>query len=433
MNLKQLQKKYNLIAIELYTQKISEYKISFTANSLKQTELIHRAGKAIRLLNNKQIGFVANYGDSDLEEAVLNAIELSKYSSSIEVDFPTNKQQESNLNSNLNQINPNDLFSSIKSKCTQIIETILNTASQALVDVSFDVSNHYESIENTNELFYSHLNNVYSLSINLRETNENDFIEIFTCIVDKNCPDYSPYIHEVIEYYKLCKKQAKIKTGSYPILFTSKAAKELLNIIELALNGKQVNEKSSPWHDKTGKKVLSNNITIVQDPTFGYMARELDDEGYKTQPLSLIRNGVLENFYWDLLSSIKTHDIHKSTGNGFKPSLTSQPEPTLLNMIVAPGSKSLNEIIKNIKYGLLIDQTMGGLTSNISGDISLNVDIGFLIENGELIGRVKDTMVSGNIYTALNNVIELSNESKFYWSNTYNPDMLLDSFMITTK
>ena len=76
---------------------------------------------------------------------------------------------------------------------------------------------------------------------------------------------------------------------------------------------------------------------------------------------------------------------------------------------------------------------MGGLSTNISGDFSVNVDVGFLIENVELIGRVKDTMVSGNIYNALNNVIELSNNSRWYWSNIYNPDMLLGGFTVTAE
>ena len=76
---------------------------------------------------------------------------------------------------------------------------------------------------------------------------------------------------------------------------------------------------------------------------------------------------------------------------------------------------------------------MGGLSTNISGNMSLNIDMGFLIEKGEIKGRVKDTMISGNIYNALNNVIDLSNESKCYWSQIYNPDMLLDGFTITSK
>ena len=183
-----------------------------------------------------------------------------------------------------------------------------------------------------------------------------------------------------------------------------------------------------------GKQVLSKLITIKQDPFYGYMKRAIDDEGSEVKPLTLIKNGILENFYYDLASAHKQGPgTSPMTGNGFKPSLTSQPEPTLLNMIVSKGSRSINQIIKDINYGLLIDQTMGGLSTNISGDMSVNIDVGFLIEEGEIVGRVKDTMVTGNIYTALNNIAELSNDLKQHWSNIYNPDMLIDGFTITSK
>jgi len=430
MELKQFQKKYNVSDIELYTQSLSEYKVSFVANKLKQTEITHRSGKAIRLLKNKKFGFSASYGDYNIEDSIKNAIDISLFSPELEILLPK-KSQITDLASK--EVNPQDLFPKISTAGKEIIDSSLQIANEALIDVSFDISTLNEIIQNTNELHYHHSNTIYSLSINIRETKENDFIEIFTATQNSEFPDYKIFLDELLLNYKLSKKHATIKNGHCPILFTSKASKELLNIIELALNGKQINQHSSPWHNKLGNKITSNLITITQDPAFGYMARSIDDEGNPIQPLTLINKGILESFYWDLSSSCKSISKQTSTGNGFKPTLTTQPEPTLLNMIVSTGSRSINNIIKDIKYGLLIDQTMGGLTSNVSGDLSVNVDIGFLIENGEIIGRVKDTMISGNIYTALNNIIELSNNPRFYWSNIYNPDMLIDSFTVTTK
>jgi len=49
------------------------------------------------------------------------------------------------------------------------------------------------------------------------------------------------------------------------------------------------------------------------------------------------------------------------------------------------------------------DQMLGG-GSSISGDF-FNVDLGFLVQNR--LGRVKDTMVAGNVYTALKHVVAL--------------------------
>ena len=427
MNLKDLQKKYNLSDLELFTQDTSAHKISFTANKLKQTESTYTSGNALRLIKNKKIGFSANYGKSNMEEILNQALEVSGFSGETDIELPGKIQKIEEIKKN-NEIP----LSSCIEKGKQLIEEILCQApiemchgKSLLVDISFEINNIKETIKNSKDLNYSHSKELYSFSVNIRETLENDFFDIYTAVVDDNFPDYRSYANELVQFYKLSKKHAKIKNGIFPVLFTSKASKELLEVIELALNGKQVNQKSSPWHNMLGKQVLSKLITIKQDPLFGYMARSIDDEGSLVQPLVLVNNGVLENFYFDLFTG-------NTTGNGFKQALISQPEPALLNMIIPAGSRSINKIIKDINYGLLIDQTMGGLTTNISGDMSVNVDVGFLIENGEITGRVKDTMVTGNIYTALNNVLELSNDIKHHWSNIFCPDMLIDGFIVTS-
>ena len=436
MDFNQLKEKYNLTDIELLNQTISCHKVSFTANKLKQTESNYINGQALRLIKDKQIGFTANYGKTDLGEMIKQAMDLCKYSTKVDFQLPPNKAPITEIK-NITEINLEKLINSCKQKGEEIIDTILSSAKTAknslLVDVTFDITTHSDSLENSRGTNYSYSNQFYSFSVNLRETLENDFVEIYTAVTDESVPNYKNYVDEIVELYKFSKKPAKIKSGLYPVLFTSRASKDLFGIIEMALNGKLVNQKSSPWHDKLGNTVLSNRLSIKQDPSFGYMAKKIDDEGSLIKPLTLINNGILENFYFDLSTASKSPKKTTSTGNGFKSSLSSQPEPSLLNMIVLGGNKSLEQIIKDIDYGLLIDQTMGGLSTNISGDMSVNVDLGFLIEKGEIVGRVKDTMVSGNIYTALNNVIELSNSPKWYWSNIHSPDMLLDGFTVTAK
>ncbi len=434
MNLKDLQKKYNLSDLELFTQDASTHKISFVANKLKQTESTYTSGNALRLIKNKKIGFSANYGKNNLEEMLNQALEASGFSGETDIELPGKVQKDERIKNN----NKIALYSYVE-KGKQLIEEILYQAQETchgkslLVDVSFEINKIKETIENSKDLNYSYSKELYSFLVNIKETLENDFFDIYTSVVDDNFPDYRTYASELVQFYKLSKKHSKVKNGMFPVLFTSKAAKELFEIIDLALNGKQVNQKSSPWHDMLGKQVLSKLITIKQDPLFGYMARSTDDEGSLVQPLTFVNNGVLENFYFDLASATRRQGPGTpSSGNGFKLSLHFQPEPTLLNMIIPAGPRSINQIIKNINYGLLIDQTMGGLTTNISGDMSVNVDVGFLIENGEITGRVKDTMVSGNIYTALNNVLELSNDIKHHWSNIFCPDVLIDGFAITS-
>jgi PmbA protein len=436
MDLKPLKEKYNLKDLEVFSQDTLDYRVTFSANNLKQADLTQRNGYAVRLIDNKKLGFASAFGDSNIEELVKKAKNLSKYSPDLEIEFPSNKKKDTKTGSNQqSDANPENNLEDFKNKGLEVIDSILKKAPGVLVDISFDFSQLKEEITNSNDLSYSQRSSTYSFSASIKETNENDFIEVFTASIDTKLPEYEGYILELLNLYNLSKKQAKIKNGKYPVLFTSKAAKELFGFVEDAINGKMIVEKSSPWGEKLNKQILSKNLTIKQDPRFGYMAKDFDDEGVEIKSMNFIKDGVLENFYFDLITASRYvgSQAPLSTGNGFRPSLGSQVNPSILNMIVTPGNKSLDEIIKSIDYGLLVDQTMGGLSANISGDMSVNIDTGFLIEKGEVIGRVKNTMITGNVYNVLNNVIDLSNSPKWYWSNIYNPDVLVEGFSITSE
>jgi PmbA protein len=57
------------------------------------------------------------------------------------------------------------------------------------------------------------------------------------------------------------------------------------------------------------------------------------------------------------------------------------------------------------------------------------VDLGYRIENGEIIGRVKDTMVAGNVYTILKQILALG--SDLQWNGScYTPSVLVDGVSV---
>ena len=54
------------------------------------------------------------------------------------------------------------------------------------------------------------------------------------------------------------------------------------------------------------------------------------------------------------------------------------------------------------------------------------------VENGQIIGRVKDTMVAGNAYTALKQVVELGGDAD--WNGScYTPSLIVEGLSITGK
>lgn len=159
---------------------------------------------------------------------------------------------------------------------------------------------------------------------------------------------------------------------------------------------------------------MSSLLTVSQEPDTGPYSCPFDDEGTPTRPIVFIQNGILQLFYTDLTTGRALGS--GTTGNGFRANLGSYPTPDLFNLLVQPGKSTLSELIKKIDRGLIVDQMLGG-SAGMSGDFSVNVDLGYRVEKGEIVGRVKNTMVAGNVYTALKQVVELGKDTA--WNGSY--------------
>ena len=104
---------------------------------------------------------------------------------------------------------------------------------------------------------------------------------------------------------------------------------------------------------------------------------------------------------------------------------SSQPSPGNSNITVEPGTMSFEAMIKDIRYGLLVDQVLGGGQSNVlAGEFSVNIDLGYLIENGEIVGRVKDCMFAGNAFEVFNNIVAIGDKAEWHGSIKVPPFLL---------
>ena len=76
---------------------------------------------------------------------------------------------------------------------------------------------------------------------------------------------------------------------------------------------------------------------------------------------------------------------------------------------------------------------MGAHSGNIpNGDFSVGVCPAFYVENGEIIGRVKDAMVAGNVYETLKNIVAIEDTVHDCWSGRF-PAILCDNVSVATK
>jgi len=77
---------------------------------------------------------------------------------------------------------------------------------------------------------------------------------------------------------------------------------------------------------------------------------------------------------------------------------------------------------------------MGAEDTNIlGGDFSGNVLLGYKVESGKIVGRVKDIVVSGNIYQLLKQIIAIGSEAKWVGSFLNTPPLYCPRLSIASK
>ena len=212
---------------------------------------------------------------------------------------------------------------------------------------------------------------------------------------------------------------------------------EMLNsVIAVAANGEHVNKKRSPWADKLNSPVATTDLTVYDNPLLeeGPRSGLYDDEGVPTTKKPIIEKGILKNFFYDSYNANIAGT--QSTGNGYRRGTRSiesahrtMAECRPSNLEIAPGNKSLDELISGIEYGVLIEKFAAPDIDGFTGNFALEVRSGVIIENGELGEPIKHALLAGNFYAGLNNIFGLANDAKLI-ENVKTPSIAFKGFKL---
>ena len=113
-------------------------------------------------------------------------------------------------------------------------------------------------------------------------------------------------------------------------------------------------------------------------------------------------------------------------GNAYR-SLSSTPQPGAGNLELSPGNDTLEDLIKNMKNGLLVTSLIGSTINQNTGDYSRGAN-GFWVENGEVVFPVNECTIAGNLKEMLLNVIA-ANDGKTYLSKVI-PSLLVKNMIV---
>lgn len=417
-------------AAEVFQTSALSRPVIFEGNRLKQVETSQSEGLALRLWRNGQPGLAVGYGPIDPQVLVDKALFISTLNSPEAPNLATGGVSA---------------FPAVGE--TAAVEQLVGWGQGAIAQLRDQFPEIVCEAELSCDVEQTRLLNSTGLDYRSQDTTLSGYISAelidqddFLCIGDGTLHRYSVEMDAAMnaitdrmaERINWANRTAALPTGPVPVIFTPAAAWLLWDSLRAALNGKRVREGTSPWSQKWNERVTHQALSLRQDPTVGPYSCPFDDEGMTTQPLLLVEDGRVKNWYCDRSRPIDAASIpglSGSTGNGIRPDLGSYPTPGLINLLVSPGELSWESLIAQQSDAIIVDQVLGE-GGDITGDLSVNLELGYRVRHGEIIGRVKDTMVSGNAYTALNDLIALGSEPE--WSgSTYTPAVAVGGLSVT--
>jgi PmbA protein len=117
----------------------------------------------------------------------------------------------------------------------------------------------------------------------------------------------------------------------------------------------------------------------------------------------------------------------QTTGNASR-GLAGNPGIGAGNFFLQPGTKSPQEILRDVKQGLYVTEFLGFGVNMTTGDYSRGAS-GLWIENGELTYPVEEITVAGNLKDMFKNITEIGNDLVFR-SSVAAPTIRIDGLTV---
>ncbi len=146
---------------------------------------------------------------------------------------------------------------------------------------------------------------------------------------------------------------------------------------------------------------------------------------------ALIDHGTAVTFLYDRQTARQAGTY--STGNASR-SLASPPSPSASVLVIDEGDVAYEDMVKDVKEGIIVERLLGAGQGNVlAGDFNVNVLLGYRVTDGKIIGRIKDTMLSGNVYNVLNNLSGIGNEARWLGGGLRTPALYCQSLSVSAK
>ncbi|MDP2856771.1 MAG: TldD/PmbA family protein [Bacillota bacterium] len=407
--------------------------VEFENNRLKRVETSEASGLALRVIKDGKVGFSSTTKAHDEESLVDNAIAVAEFGAPATFEFPGPDGYAAAEN-----YDPAVLdipVGALVQEGTSMVELLRPLHPALMAGVSVEKAYEESEILNSSGLHISQKRTAYYMFASAEVVEGENFLSVYDGAGSSHAAlDLQPVKRRLIEKVKLGQRNAPFRSGSYPVIMSPYAVQSLMLPLMACINGRAVQRGFSPLKDKIGQQVATPRLNLYDDPLRprSLSTSIFDGEGLPRRRLPVVERGELKNFHLDLKAAAALR--MKPTGSATRDSIERPPSMGPSNLVIEPGAVQLEQMIRGIDQGLLVDVLMGAWSGNpYGGAVNGNVMLGFVIDKGELVGRCKNAMLSANVFQALSSQLQELSSERIDYGNSVFPYMLLDGIGITVR
>jgi PmbA protein len=376
-------------------------RVKFKAGELHQAAIVNGRGVGLRAFVGGRVGYASTTDLGDVDAVVENALAAAKFGREAPYELPDGTAAYGDVKTfddAAAKVSPEEMVELGE----KAVDMIKSADGRYVVDVEVDRSVGRTRIANTAGLDLSQDSTSYDFAVIVQRTAEDDLFYDYDYDVSTSRDfDELAIPRRLLGTLKWADDIVDIRTGKMDLIFDPGEVPTLLSPILICANGANVVDNSSALAGRLGEEVTDARFTMADDGTdpFGYMAGAFDGEGTPARRTAVIERGVLRSYLTDLATAWRLGTA--PTGHARR-ALTQPPNPGPSNVIVEAGEKTAAELIADVKNGIRLVHSAGGSMGNLrGGELSATAAYALKIENGEVVGRVKDCIFGGNVFEML--------------------------------
>ena len=202
---------------------------------------------------------------------------------------------------------------------------------------------------------------------------------------------------------------SKIAGGKMPVVLSERVAGQIVGMYASSFLAEQVQKGQSRLQGRLGTKIAGANLSLCSDPTREDLpgVRTFDSEGSFAERVSVVENGVLGDFLYNLETAAVAG--RKSNGCAAR-SYSGKVGTSFSNLVVLPGERTTAELLELFPRCLLVLRLEGNSgCSAVSGEMSIGLQ-GMYVENGKILHPVEGATLSANFIDLLETLVAIGSE-----------------------